>query len=43
MAWATDLTDEEIDIAYEDFKDGFEPGFNMDDGADPEEKCTWSV
>lgn len=37
MKW-NDIDDEEIDLRYEEFKDGFEPGFNMDDGRDPEDE-----
>ena len=35
MAWNLDdnLTDERVDAARDDYKDGFEGGFNMDDGA----------
>lgn len=38
MAWGYDgISDEEADEAYDAYaQEGFEPGFNMDDGADPE-------
>lgn len=35
--WNLEITDEECDEAYDAYaQEGFEPGFNMDDGRDPE-------
>lgn len=35
--WNLEITDEQADEAQDDYtQEGFEPGFNMDDGADPE-------
>lgn len=38
MAWGwNEITDEQADEAFDAYaQEGFEPGFNMDDGADPE-------
>lgn len=35
--WNLEITDEAADEAWDDYvQEGYERGFNMDDGADPE-------